>query len=145
MPTRKNRKNPKRRKKTKRGGGAPVNKSPKPFPLSKQPSPPENQSPETESLPVIYQSPDGILFMQNPFVNDNSSLILDPDITIDYQGETYSSWRVNTDEQTVYALLEPWHTTLLWAQLLVDQGAKMFYKLDVEMDQDEIESYLYGH
>ena len=83
--------------------------------------------------------------MQNPFVNDNSSLMLDPDTTIDYQGETYSLWRVNTDEQTVYALLEPYHTTLVLAQILVDQGAKMFYKLDVEMDQDEIESYLYGH
>uniref|UniRef100_A0A6C0HNG4 Uncharacterized protein n=1 Tax=viral metagenome TaxID=1070528 RepID=A0A6C0HNG4_9ZZZZ len=148
MPTRKNRKNPKKRKKTKRGGGAPVNKSPKPFPLSKQPSLPS--PPETESLPVIYESPEGIIFMQNPFVNDNSSLILDPDITIDYQGETYSLWRVNTDEQTVYALLEPYHTTLLWAQLLVDQGARMIYKLEgeigeVEMDQGEIESYLYGH
>ena len=150
MQTRKNRKNPKKRKKTKRGGGAPVNKSPKPFPLSKQPSPPENQSPEPESLPIIYQSPEGIIFMQNPFVNDNSSLILDPDITIDYQGETYSLWRVNTGEETVYALLEPYHTTLGWAQILVDQGAKMIYKLEgeigqVEMDQDEIESYLYGH
>ena len=148
MPTRKNRKNRKKLKndrKTKRGGGAPVNKSPKPFPLSKQQSPPENQSPEPESLPVIYQSPDGIIFMQNPFVNDNSSLILDPDITIDYQGETYSLWRVNTGEETVYALLEPHHTTLGWAQILVDQGAKMFYKLDLEMDQDEIDSYLWGH
>ena len=148
MPTRKNRKNRKKLKndrKTKRGGGAPVNKSPKPFPLSKQPSPPENQSPEPESLPIIYQSPDGIIFMQNPFVNDNSSLILDPDITIDYQGETYSLWRVNTGEETVYALLEPHHTTLGWAQILVDQGAKMFYKLDLEMDQDEIDSYLWGH
>lgn len=150
MPTRKNSKNPKKRKKTKRGGGAPVNKSPKPFPLSKQQSPPENQSPEPESLPIIYQSPDGIIFIQNPFVNDNSSLILDPDITIDYQGETYSLWRVNTGEETVYALLEPWHTTLLWAQLLIDQGAKMIYKLEgemgqVEMDKDEIDSYLWGH
>jgi hypothetical protein len=150
MPTRKNRKNPKKRKKTKRGGGAPVNKSPKPFPLSKQPSPPENQSPETQSLPVIYQSPEGLIFMQNPFVNDNSSLILDPDITLDYEGESYSLWRVNTDDQTVYALLEPYHTTLVFAQTLVDQGAKMIYKLEgemgqVEMDQDEIESYLYGH
>ena len=151
MQTRKNRKNPKKRKKTKRGGGAPVNKSPKPFPLSKQPSLPSPPSPpETESLPVIYESPEGIIFMQNPFVNDNSSLILDPDITIDYQGETYSLWRVNTGEETVYALLEPYHTTLGWAQILVDQGAKMIYKLEgeigqVEMDQDEIESYLYGH
>ena len=150
MQTRKNRKNPKKRKKTKRGGGAPVNKSPKPFPLSKQPSPPENQSPEPESLPIIYQSPEGIIFMQNPFVNDNSSLMLDQDTTIYYQGETYSLWRVNTGEQTVYALLEPYHTTLVLAQILVDQGAKMIYKLEgeigqVEMDQDEIESYLYGH
>ena len=149
MQTRKNRKN-KRRKKTKRGGGAPMNKSPKPFPLSKQPSPPENQSPETQSLPIIYQSPEGIIFMQNPFVNDNSSLMLDQDTTIYYQGETYSLWRVNTGEQTVYALLEPYHTTLVLAQILVDQGAKMIYKLEgeigqVEMDQDEIESYLYGH
>ena len=149
MPTRKNRKNRKKLKndrKTKRGGGAHMNKSPKPFPLLNQPSPPENQSPDTQSLPIIYQSPDGEIFMQNPFINDNSSLILDQDITLDYQGETYSSWRVNTSAQTVYALLEPSHTTLVWAQTLVDHGAKMFYQPGyVEMDKDEIDSYLWGH
>ena len=151
MPTRKNSKNPKKRKKTKRGGGAPVNKSPKPFPLSKQPSPPENQSPEPEHPLIIFQSPEGLIFMQNPFVNDNSSLILDPDMTIDYQGETYSLWRVNTDEQTVYAgLFQTDYFSLFVAETLVAQGAKMFYKLEGEIGQSEMDpvdiaSYLYGH
>lgn len=152
MPTRKNSKNPKKRKKTKRGGGAPVNKSPNPFPLSKQPSPPSPPSPpETQSPPIIFQSPSGIIYMQNPFVNDNSSLILDPKTTLEYQATPYSLWRVNTDEQTVYAgLFQTDYFSLFVAETLVAQGAKMFYKLEGEIGQSEMDpvdiaSYLYGH
>ena len=105
-----------------------------------------------EIIPSEYLL-DGII--ENPFKNDNSYLVCDGDTEMYYDGHSYTLWREDTREGTVYGVNLPLVgefskkglAVVIDAGILVMLGASMFRLRPYreQMNQGEVEAYLIGN